>query len=203
MASRGKTQARRRLSREERRTEVLAAALGAFARRGIGETRHAQVAEQAGCSLSTVFVYFPTREELVSAVLDEVERALMEMAESVHASSDPVPEVLRAHIVAFIDSIAEHPDHARVWLDWSTAIREEYWARYSDFQERIVSLLAATIARGQREGTVAPHVDTDADARLVVGSAHMLAQMQLAGSPRERVEHFIDRLLEAALGDPR
>ena len=82
-------------SREERRAELLGAALTAFAARGIGETRHAQVAEVAGCSLSTVFVYFPTRENLVVAVLDEVERSLLDMAETIHATTAPVPDVYR------------------------------------------------------------------------------------------------------------
>ncbi len=194
---------RRRLSKEDRRAELLTAALSAFAARGIGETRHARVAEVADCSLSTVFVYFPTRDDLVAAVLNEVERLLVGMAEEVHSRDLPVPEILRAHVVAFCNAVASSPDHARVWLDWSTAIREDYWTRYLDFQERIVAHIAATIERGQREGTVAKGIDADSDARLLVGSAHMLAQMQLSGRSPEQIEHFIDTLVGAVLGTPR
>jgi TetR/AcrR family hemagglutinin/protease transcriptional regulator len=191
---------RRRLSREQRRAELLEAALSAFAARGIGEARHAQIAELAGCSLSTVFVYFPTREELVAAVLEEVERSLEEMAESIHSRPEPVPDILRAHITAFADAIASSPDRARVWLDWSTATREDYWNRYLEFQGQMVERIAATIRRGQREGSVAQTVDAEADARLLVGSAHMIAQMQLTGRPAAETESFIDRMIEAALG---
>jgi TetR/AcrR family hemagglutinin/protease transcriptional regulator len=175
--------------------------MAVFAARGLGEARHAQIAEVADCSLSTVFVYFPTREELVVAVLAETERALVEMAERVHGQTDKsVPAVLREHILAFTNFVESHPDYARVWLDWSTALREEYFSRYLEFQERMVGVIGESLARGQREGTVAVNVDAAEDARLVVGSAHMLAQMKMNGRPDEAVERFINTLLGAVLG---
>jgi AcrR family transcriptional regulator len=64
---------RRRLSPGARRAELMACALAVFARRGLGEARHAEIAAEAGVSVATVFVYFPTREALVDAVLDEVD----------------------------------------------------------------------------------------------------------------------------------
>ena len=39
-----------------------------FARRGLGAARHAEIAKEAGVSVPAVFFYFPTREELVTAV---------------------------------------------------------------------------------------------------------------------------------------
>jgi AcrR family transcriptional regulator len=43
-----------------------------FAEGGLGAARHAEIAERAGVAVSTVFVYFPTREDLVRDVLDAV-----------------------------------------------------------------------------------------------------------------------------------
>ena len=88
-----------------------------FARRGLGAARHAEIAKEAGVSVPAVFFYFPTREELVTAVLDEVDNFLMEMAENVHANERPAPEILLAHAQAFAASVDTHPDYARVWLD--------------------------------------------------------------------------------------
>ena len=63
---------RRRLAPEARRAELMAVAIEVFARRGLGEARHAEIAAEAGVSVPTVFVYFPTRDALVHAVLDHV-----------------------------------------------------------------------------------------------------------------------------------
>lgn len=174
--------------------------MGVFARRGLSGGHHAEIAEAAGVAVSTVFVYFSTRDELVVAVLDEVERFLMEMAERAHTSTQKAPDVFRTHMAAFAAAVDTHRDHARVWLDWSTAIREDVWPRYMKFQERIVGTLAVTIERGQREGDVAPNVDPEGDARLIVAAAQMIAQMKFTEQSEAKVEHFMETVLAAALG---
>ena len=118
----------RRLTAEARREQLLACALAVFARRGLGEARHAEVAREAGMSVPTVFNYFPTREALVLAVLDEVGRFILdEVLRPIQRDERPAPEVLRDSALAFAAAIETHPDHARVWLDWSTAVRDDIW----------------------------------------------------------------------------
>jgi len=192
----------RRLLPAERRAQLLSCALRVFARRGLGEARHAEIAKDAGVSVPTVFVYFPTRGELVNAVLDEVERFFLVLAERVHASALPAPRVLLEHSVAFAESVDSHPDYARVWLDWSTAIRDEVWPRYLDFQERLVNILEKTIRRGQDEGTFATDVDAEDDARFLLSAAHMLAQMKFMRRAPEKVDRFVRTVIRAATGIP-
>ncbi|HYC55745.1 MAG TPA: TetR/AcrR family transcriptional regulator [Candidatus Binatia bacterium] len=177
-------------------------ALRVFARRGLGEARHAEIAEEAGVAVPTVFFYFPTREALVDSVLQEVDRFLIDMALEVHASDKSADEVMLDHIIAFTNSVDSHPDHARVWLDWSTAIREVVWPRYLDFQDRIFEIITATLQRGQVQGDISRQFDAADQARLLVGSAHMLAQMKFAGQPREKLEQFFRTLVGAVLGHP-
>jgi len=193
---------RRRLSPEQRSEELIEAAVAVFARLGLGRAGHAQVAEEAGCAVSTVFVYFPSRESLVDAVIAEVAGFLLEMAESVHGSGGPAPEVVRRHARAFVEGVNRRPDVARVWLDYSTAVGEDTWPRYLELQEKIVAIMRDTIERGQGEGSVAADVDADDDARLVVGSAHMLAQMKFAGRPDDQVEHFLNTLVGLTMRPP-
>jgi TetR/AcrR family hemagglutinin/protease transcriptional regulator len=177
-------------------------ALAVFARRGLGRAAHAEIAKEAGVSVSTVFLYFPTRDELVAAVLDEVARFLTEMAERIHERGGDPRQIVVDHVSAFSDSVDSDPDVARVWLDWSTAVREEVWARYLELQERVVAIVATTIARGQRESSVASSVDPESDARLLVATAHMIALMKFGARPRAEIARFIDTAVTAALGQP-
>ncbi len=193
---------RRRLAPDARRAELLGVALRVFARRGLGRAGHAEIAAEAGVAVSTVFVYFPTRDALRDAVLDEVDRFQTGLARRVHDSDRPAPEVVLAHITAFSEAVDASPDHARVWLDWSTAIRDDVWPRYLRFQEGIVGIIATTLRRGQREGDVAAGIDPDAEARLVVGSAHMLAQMKFTNCPPEPLARYVRALVQAATGMP-
>src|SRR5215510_2353636 len=93
----------RRLLPTERRAQLLICALRVFARRGLGEARHGEIAKEAGVSVPTVFFYFPTRNELVNAVLDEVERFYIELAEQAHRRDLPAQQILLQHAVAFAE----------------------------------------------------------------------------------------------------
>jgi TetR/AcrR family hemagglutinin/protease transcriptional regulator len=171
-----------------------------FARRGLGAARHAEIAKEAGVSVPAVFFYFPTRADLVDAVLSEVERFYRTMADEMHNQPLPAPQLLLGHGLAFANSVDTHPDHARVWLDWSTAIRDEVWPRYLTFQSYIVKVLEKTIRRGQREGDLAADVDPEDNARLMFGSAHMIAQMKFTQQSPEQIERFLHTLVRVAIG---
>jgi TetR/AcrR family hemagglutinin/protease transcriptional regulator len=172
-----------------------------FARRGLGGARHAEIAKDARVAVATVFFYFPTRTDLVQSVLDEVERFYCDLAERVHEQPLSAPQILLGHATAFAESVDTHPDHARVWLDWSTAMRDEVWPRYLRFQEQIVHIIERTIRRGQQEGSLAADVDPGDEAHFLFGSAHMIAQMKFTRQSQERLERFLQALLRLAIGN--
>ena len=189
----------KRLDPAKRRPQLLACAMHVFARRGLGSARHSEIAREAKVSVPTVFFYFPTREALVKAVLDEVARFLTEMTVRIHASRADAPDIVLAHAKAFADSVDTHPDYARVWLDWSTAMRDEIWPLYLEFQENIVGIIANTVRRWQREHGMSEEEAED-DARLIVGSAHMIAQLKFTRCAPEKVDHFLRTLVRSTLG---
>jgi TetR/AcrR family hemagglutinin/protease transcriptional regulator len=172
--------ARRRLSPAARRAQLLDCALAVFAERGLGRAGHAPVAEAAGVSVPTVFHYFPTREALVDAVLDQVEDYFITLARDTYRGAGSAAERLVAHGLAFLAAVDSHPNHIRVWLDWSTAIREHVWPRYLAFQERLIALVAEAIEDGRAGGELPARVEPESAARLFVGNAHMAAVMSFA-----------------------
>jgi TetR/AcrR family hemagglutinin/protease transcriptional regulator len=189
-----------RLAPRERRAQLLTCALRVFARRGLGRATHAEVAAEAGVAVATVFAYFRTREALVRAVLEEAERFQLDLVDLHHRPGVPVPRALLDHAIAFAASVDTHPDHTRVLLEWSTAIREEIWPLYLSFHERIVEKVALTVRRGQQEGSVPSDLDPDDTALLVVGAGHVVAQMKFARQPPGKVHRFLLALLRGAIG---
>ncbi len=62
---------RRARRKEARPGELLSAALDLFVERGFAATRVEEVAQHAGVSKGTLFLYFPSKEELFKAVVRE------------------------------------------------------------------------------------------------------------------------------------
>ncbi len=194
----------RRLSPQARRAQLLACAVRVLAREGIAGGGHSQVAAEAGVSVPTVFVYFPTREALTEAVLAEVGRFILaDVLEPMARQAGPAPAVMVEIAMAFADAIESHPDYARVWLNWSTAFHARHWPMYARFQDEVVALIAAVVARGKASGEMDPALDTTDAAQLLVGSGHMLAQMKFTGQPRERISRFVQSLVAGYLAPTR
>lgn len=65
-------QGKERLSGEERRTQILEAALGLFADKGFSGTKTRQIARVAGVSETLIFQHFKTKEDLYREALKQL-----------------------------------------------------------------------------------------------------------------------------------
>jgi AcrR family transcriptional regulator len=63
------TEIRQKRRKEERPDEILAAALTVFTRDGFSGARLDDIADLAGCTKGTIYVYFASKEELFKAVV--------------------------------------------------------------------------------------------------------------------------------------
>jgi hypothetical protein len=64
----------------------------------------------------------------------------------------------------------------------------------------MVERIEATIRRGQAETTIAPGLDANNAALIIVGSAHVLVQMKFSRTQPERLRRFLLASLRGAIG---
>lgn len=186
-----------------RRAQLLEEAVRVFARRGLAGARHPDLARAAGVSTPACYVYFPTRRALVRTVLGAVSRFYLQQAERIHARHDlPAPDVILAHGLAFAESVVTHPEYAKIWLEWSVSFDQETWPAYVRFQNRVVEILARTLRRGQREGSIDRRPGVLDEARLAFASAHMVAHLTFTGASPARVARFARAIVRAITGAP-
>lgn len=96
---------------DEKRAEILAAAIKTFAKHGMRGTNLARVAKAAGMGKSSLYHYFATREELFLALADEILRHEAQLFQS-FAAQDGTP---RERLRALIDGITA------LFADWAAA----------------------------------------------------------------------------------
>ena len=86
---------KRERRKQARPGELLDAALDLFVEKGYAATRSEEVAARAGVSKGTLFLYFPSKEELFKAVVrDNVVRHQTEGAEEIARFEGSTPELL-------------------------------------------------------------------------------------------------------------
>jgi TetR/AcrR family hemagglutinin/protease transcriptional regulator len=194
-------QKRRRLPPEERRAQLLEIAIDVFADRGLGAARHAEIAERAGVAVSTVFVYFPTREQLVDDVLDEVAEFLLGMLERAHGREAPCVDVLHHLGEDFLELLGTHRSYVLVWLEWGAAVRQDVWPRYRAFTEKAVAITTRTLERGQLEGVIEADADIESLARLFTSSSQSIARLQLGDVDRMTIRRFHETVMRAIMSE--
>jgi AcrR family transcriptional regulator len=101
--------ATRRRRKEARPGELVAAALTCFAERGFAATRLDDIAAKAGVSKGTVYLYFPSKEELFKAVVRESLLPNIARAETLIDSDTPAAEQLRQLLEFMTGRMASSP----------------------------------------------------------------------------------------------
>lgn len=195
--------ARQRLSQAERRDQLLRCAVVDAAKVGLGRLTHAGVARESGVAVPTVFAYFGNRTALVEATVEEVKRFYLELAAHWHRPEIPARAAIEGHIRAYYASIHSALPYAQVWLEWCTAVRNEFgiWTSFLDYYERMIGLLAGSVRRGQRQGTIGKSVNAVDAARLLVACGVTVTQLHFMQRDRREIARHINCTLRLALGD--
>lgn len=105
---------RTRLTPEQRREQILAAAERLAAGTDLERVPTAAVAAEAGISEGLLFHYFPTRRALQLAVVGRAADQLVEAVRGVPAGESP--ERLLAVLGTYVDHVEAHPQSWRVLL---------------------------------------------------------------------------------------
>ena len=181
---------------EERRQQLLDAGVACVAAKGIGATKHADLARACKVSVPAGFSYFPNRDARVTSILEEVGEQLLEhVIRPAQALPNP-REQLAATAPLFADYATQEPNFVKVWLMWSMHFSPEVRAQYRKFEDRVVAALAAMFT---------PDVDLDADegsedirdrACMILASSAFLAKMVFDGVSEKRRNAFVQHVLE-------
>jgi len=88
----------RQQQKEATKARLVEVATRVFAKEGIAGSSTATIAKAAEVSHGTVFVHFPTRDDLLIAVIDAFGARIAERFETVFTTDMTLQEALRAHV---------------------------------------------------------------------------------------------------------
>lgn len=110
--------ARRPAHRPSRRDDVLAAGTVEFVERGFSSVSVTDIAKRAGMTPAAVYYHFPTKEDVLLALVGRTGDAITELcAESVEAAV--VEEAVTALVDRFLAWMEAHPADARLYYQSS------------------------------------------------------------------------------------
>jgi AcrR family transcriptional regulator len=108
----GMPEARRRLSPDDRRNELLALGAEVFGQRPYDEVRIDEIAERAGVSRALMYHYFPDKRAFFAAVVRAEGDRLFEATNTPPQPGLNLFEQLRAGVLAYVHYDEQHPHGA-------------------------------------------------------------------------------------------
>ena len=184
-----------RRRKEDRPTEIVAAALDAFAARGYAATRLEDVAERAGVSKGTLYLYFKNKEELFKAVVHQALVPNLTMAETlVKQSTMPTRDLLVQILKGLATAVAGTKIGAIPRLVIAEAGNFPELARFyaDEVVARGMRIFATILERGAARGELRA-VNTEFAAPVVIGPMMLLAIWKNTFEPH--TERKIDPVL--------
>lgn len=144
--------------RDERREQILAAAAKVFSRKGLAAAKIAEVAAQAGTSHGLVYHYFPSKEELFTALLEQALNGSVWVTQGALAQPGTPRDQLHWMLSLMLGAVSVQPDLFLAVIQAFTSDAVPQGARETALQQGAVSRAAVTqlIAAGQAAGQFRP-----------------------------------------------
>jgi AcrR family transcriptional regulator len=185
---------------EDKRQQLLGAAVRVFARKGFHASRVGDIAEEAGVAHGLLYHYFKSKDQVLEAVFHENWSILIARIESVEETDEPAADQIR-HIAAIV---------LRTWLHLPDVVRVviQEFGRSPELGERIgeltlpIDALQRVIARGIERGEFRKDVDPAFAATVVYGSIDELLTAWVLGrlpSDEDAVARAEQTLVEVIL----
>lgn len=172
--------------REERRQQILDAALRCFSRNGFHATTTADIVRESGLSQGALYLYFATKDDIVVALADDRHQGEVFLNALAKSEQDPVAGLmLLVELYGKTLGDQRRADMRRVGIQgWAEALRNprihgSVVEGFSTVRSAIVEL----IERGQRAGQIRPDIEPDAAARAMIAIFQGLVLQLTWGEP--------------------
>jgi AcrR family transcriptional regulator len=148
----------RRRRKAERPQEILEAAFAQFSRNGYAMTTLEQIAERAGVTKGTIYVYFDSKEHLFISMVRELMKVTLDtLQDMLDSHQGSTAELLRAQFSFIYQHIVEdrrRREMARLLIAEASrfpALTDRY---QEEIQRPCMDLLTKTIQRGVDRGEI-------------------------------------------------
>ena len=185
---------------QEQRRRIMSAAARCFCRNGYHRTTIEDVCKEASLSKGALYTYFASKEELLTAALQESFAATMERAQTAAAAGRNALEKLDRVADAIVEGLETGgitgTESPQLFLEiWAEASKNRTLnALYAQSYDRWRVFLAALLREGVAQGIFKPDIDPDAVVTILLATFDGLNLHQ--GVTRRKVDwrHVVQTL---------
>jgi AcrR family transcriptional regulator len=167
------TTGRRNLKREDRREQILQAALRAFERGGYHGTHVSQIVAEAGVARGTFYLHFESKHAVFAALVDRMLAIFLETGPPEPRISvtdaDTAHALLYSSFLTVLTTLRQHWRLCRLLLVEAAGIDKGFQDQLDEHYAAWHELIAAALRVFEAKGLTRPGLDVELTAEMVVG----------------------------------
>jgi AcrR family transcriptional regulator len=138
-----------------RKNQILDAAMLVFARSGFHEARMDDIVQESGLSKGTLYWYFKSKEEIITAISQRLFATDIQQVESLLKAEGTVSERLQQLIRDRVQGLQEMSDVVAILFEFyavalhQDGVRQSIKTYFQNFHELLVALIQQGIERGE------------------------------------------------------
>ena len=140
------------VSKEDRRRQILDAAVRVFARKGFTQCRVSDIAEEAGVAYGLMYHYFASKDEVLDTLFLERWDVMVALIGEIDGRPIPAREKLHAIASFIVDSYRHDPDLMKVIIVEVTRAANSFGQTHLAVIRQAYAGIAAIVERGQADG---------------------------------------------------
>jgi AcrR family transcriptional regulator len=182
-----------RADAQRNRERIIVAALEVFAERGL-DASTAEIAHRAGVGEATLFRRFPTKDDLIMAIVETQMDETIALAEECASAADPGAGVER-----FLREMVERSVRDRGVLEAAKdrcIMRPELTER----RRRVIALMSDLVKRGQAEGAVREDLSAT-DLGMLISIAASTSEFPFPGLREDLWKRYLQVILDGLRPD--
>lgn len=191
-------------AQEEKRRQIMEAAVRAFARKGYHACRVSEIAEEAGVAYGLVYHYFGSKEDVLETIFHDTWKQMLARVREVQEEGGPAEEQVRKVTALLLRTWRRDPDLVRVLVREVTRSPEQL-RRQIDEIGHAYEVLEGLVLHGQETGEFRADLDSKVAATVFYGALEevltgwVMGQLPDTDEDIAKAEHDVTGMLVAGL----
>jgi AcrR family transcriptional regulator len=187
----------------DRRAQLLDAALAVFGAEGYSAAKVSDIVARAGVAQGTFYLYFRSKQEVVLALFERFQEALIEARRSSEQGAPATPEQFRAAFLektrAILRAALAHRPLTALFMKEAMGADPELAGRLREFHQRMADLSEEGLRQAAAAGLIRP-LDPRVAALAINGMwERVLTEYLLCGQAEPDVDRLAEQLVSLQL----
>ena len=188
-----------RLSKAERRQQLLEAATRAFGEKGYHGTQVSDIIAAAGVARGTFYLYFESKREIFEAIVSDIIAKVHQVVHPINKEDiSKVPEEILGNIERATSLLLNNPIFIKIFFSDAVGLDAEFDERLRHFYGEILQAIRGGLTNGQRMGIIREG-DTEVLALCLMGSLKEILYQYFLGTHRPPLQKITEEVYRIVL----